>query len=542
MPTFPRPRQFGLPLLVVVGVLGVVGWSAQPNRTQPTPGVPRADDSFAATVAAMDQILADRWRREGLTPAEPADDLTVLRRLSLVLHGTVPSLDEVRQFEADRGPQRVERWTERMLRDPRFGDYFAARFSRVLAGAENGQFILFRRDRFNAWLAEQFRENRPWDQMARELIAGRGLWTDTPATNFTTSAADEGNLDANKLAGRTVRAFLGQRIDCAQCHHHPFAEWKQDQFEGLAACFASAQVTVRGIQDNPERKFEVEDRKTLEKREVAPAVPFAVEAWPAEGTSRERLAAWVTHPANRRFERAISNRVWGLLFGRPWIGPVDDLPNPPESPAERDVLDLLGQDFRQHGCDLHRLVRAITATRAFRLASSHPAWDDDAAGESLEEHWAVFPLTRLRPEQMIGAMLQASSVKTIDQNSHLFLRFIRFIREQDFVRDYGDLGDEELKERAGTIPQALLRMNGEFAKEMSDRNPINASGRIAAMAPTDAAAVDTCFLSCMTRHPTAEERDHFVGQLAALKDDARGAAIEDLFWTLYNSAEFCWMH
>lgn len=542
MPTVPRPKQYGLPLLVVLGVVGLVGWSAQPPRTLPVPAAALADDSIAATVSMIDQTLAERWQREGLAPAEPADDLTVLRRLSLVLHGTIPSLDEIRQFEADQQPRRLARWTERMLQDPRFGDYFAERFSRVLAGAENGQFVLFRRDRFNAWLSEQFHENRPWDATARALIAGRGLWTDTPATNFVTSAADEGNLDANKLAGRTVRAFLGQRIDCAQCHNHPFAEWKQEQFEGLAACFGAAQVTVRGIQDNPQRKFEVEDRKTLAKREVSPAVPFDAEDWPAEGTSRERLAAWVTHPDNRRFERAISNRIWGLLFGRPWISPVDDLPNPPESLAVRDVLDILGQDFREHGCDLQRLIRIITSTRTFRLSSSHPAWDDETAGETLEENWAVFPLTRLRPEQMIGGMLQAASVKTVDQNSHLLLRLIRFAREQDFVRDYGDLGDEELKERAGTIPQALLRMNGEFAKEMSDRNPISASGRIASMAPTDESALDTCFLTCLTRHPTDDERDHFLAQLKPLTNDGRGAAIEDLFWTLYNSAEFCWMH
>ncbi len=542
MPTLPRPKQFGLPLLVVLGVLGLVGWSGRPPKTLPMPEQPIADNSFATSLAAVDRALADRWKREGLIPAQPADDLTVLRRLSLTLHGTVPSLETIRQFEADDQPQRIDRWTGRMVQDPRFGDYFAERFSRVLAGAENGQFVLFRRDRFNAWLSKQFLENRPWDQMARELIAGRGLWTDTPATNFTTSAADEGNLDSNKLAGRTVRAFLGQRIDCAQCHNHPFAEWKQQQFEGLAACFSSAQVTVRGIQDNPNKKFEVEDRVTLAKREVAPAVPFAQEWWPAEGTSRERLAAWVTHPDNKRFERAIANRIWGLALGRPWISPVDDLPDPPETAEEQDVLDILGRDFREHGYDLHRLIRLVTASRTFRLSSSHPAWDEGEAGEALEANWAVFPLSRLRPEQMIGSMLQASAIKTTDQNSHLFLRIIRYTRERDFVRDYGDLGDEELKERSGTVPQALLRMNGEFSKEMSELSPVSASGRIAVMAPTDEAAIEISFLTCLTRRPTAEERDHFLAQLAPLKGDARGPVIQDLYWTLFNTAEFCWLH
>lgn len=134
MPTLPRPKQFGLPLLVVLGVLGLVGWSGRPSKTLVLPEQPITDATFATTLAAVDRSLADRWQREGFIPAEPADDLTVLRRLSLTLHGTVPSLETIRQFEADDQPNRIDRWTGRMLQDPRFGDYFAERFSRVLAG------------------------------------------------------------------------------------------------------------------------------------------------------------------------------------------------------------------------------------------------------------------------------------------------------------------------------------------------------------------------------------------------------------------------
>lgn len=553
MTTLPRPRHFGLPLLVVAGVLCLVGWSGRTPQSPETPSLPLAEPSFAETVAQVDRLLEQRWQHAGVVPAEPADDLTLLRRLSLVLHGTIPSLEEIRAFEADDQPGRVDRWTLRMLADRRFGDCWAERFSRVLAGSENGQFVLFRRDRFNAWLSEQIRENQPYDSVVRELIAGRGLWTDRPATNFTTAAVNEETLDANKLAGRTVRAFLGQRIDCAQCHNHPFAEWKQKQFEGLAACFASAHVTVRGIQDDAKRKFEINDGMTPEPRTVEPAVPFHPEWRSSEGTSREQLAAWVTHPENRRFERAITNRVWGLTFGRAWISPVDDLPNPPATDSERDVLDVLGADFRANGCNLQRLVRLVTATRVFRLASSHREWEMPATEDSdgaplaetsntIDENWAVFPMTRLRPDQMIGAMLQAASVKTVDQNSHLALRIIRYTQEMDFVRDYGDLGDDELVERAGTIPQALLRMNGSFSSDMSALSPVSASGRIAAMAPDDPAAVDACYLTCLTRRPTATERDYFVAQLCAGDDEARGQAIQDLYWTLFNAAEFCWLH
>ena len=138
-------------------------------------------------------------------------------------------------------------------------------------------------------------------------------------------------------------------------------------------------------------------------------------------------AGWITHPENRRFERAITNRVWGLMFGRPWSDPVDDLPSPGD---EDDILDVIGKDFRLNGYSLHRLIRTIAGTRAFQMSSEYPTADDDEF-YALQEEWAVFPMVRLRPEQVIGSMLQAAYVRTIDQNSHLFVRMTRFFNERD---------------------------------------------------------------------------------------------------------------
>ena len=139
----------------------------------------------------------------------------------------------------------------KMLQDSRYSDYFAERLARSLVGVEGGPFIVFRRDRMTAWLAEQLHKDASWSQMTKELIAAEGLWTDRPAANFITVARieDEG-LDVNKLAGRTVRTFLGQRIDCAQCHDHPFdPAWKQADFEGLAAFYCQAALSPGGVTD-----------------------------------------------------------------------------------------------------------------------------------------------------------------------------------------------------------------------------------------------------------------------------------------------------
>ena len=261
------------------------------------------------------------------------------------------------------------------------------------------------------------------------------------------------------------------------------------------------------------------------------------------------MAAWLTDERNKRFDRAIVNRVWGLMFGRPFHSPVDDLPDP-EDPAT-EPLDLIARDFRDHRRSLKWLVHAIAASRPFRLDSrpSPQAGRSAAADLSLEElrqqeeAWAIFPLIRLRPEQVIGAMLQAGSIKTIDRHSHLFTRARRFFGEQDFVQEYGDLGDDELSEQTGTISQALLRMNGQLARELIQSGLFSATKAIAqATVEDNALCLRTCFEVCLGRRPADEESDVLGTWLTDTRGQQREQAVEDIFWTLFNSPEFSWNH
>ncbi|MCH7689072.1 MAG: DUF1549 domain-containing protein [Planctomycetes bacterium] len=552
-----RVFSFLIPSAVILAVAGIVMWAVRSpaSRTAP-PVLDRPQDDVADVTAQVNRHFERLWDEKNLTPAETADDLQILRRISLALHGTIPSLEEIRSFEADNGEHRLHRWTAGMLDDNRFADYFAERLARSYVGTDGGQFIVYRRDRFVQWLAEELKHNHPYDEIVRQIITQRGLWTGQPATNFVTATVIEGDVDENKLAGRCVRAFLGQRIDCAQCHDHPFAEWKQGQFEGLAAYFAHTRLSVFGLEDratdgDKQVEYIIIDRDTQEKRVVAPDVPFHPEWLSQTGSRREQLAAWITHPKNRRFERAIVNRVWGLMFGRPYIDPVDDLPNP-GNPNKPDLLDILGKDFREHGCDLRRLILVIAASQPFRLDSRSPQDQDvetseermiaDETIDRLTSNWAVFQLTRLRPEQVIGAMLQAGSIKTIDRNSHLIVRSIRFLRENDFIKEYGDLGEDELDKHAGTIPQALLRMNGNLSNEIGSANPFSTTGRILAVAKDDETCLETCFLICATRRPTPEQQDYFLDQLQGTSGEKRKQVVEDIMWSLFNSEAFSWNH
>ena len=149
---------------------------------------------------------------------------------------------------------------------------------------------------------------------------------------------------------------------------------------------------------------------------------------------------------------------------------------------------------------------------------------------------------------MIGAMLQSASIKTIDQNSHLIPRFFKFVRSRDFVNEYGDLGENELEDRAGTITQALLRMNGQLTRDALNSSPLSAPGRISGMAANDEKCLELCYLVCLTRRPTAEESAALLPMLSDKRppgDDysvSRGNRVEDLFWILFNSPEFAWNH
>ena len=546
----PRPLAAAL---VLIAVAAAVGSAVSFDRLPPP-----APTAVPADPGPIDSWFEARWEEEGLTPAAPADELEVLRRLSLALHGTIPSLEEIRAFEADAGPDRLDRWTDRMLADRRFSDYWAERLARSLVGVHEGNLVLYRRDRFKAWLADRLHRNEPWDETVRLMIATDGMWTAAPAANFVTAEVENDALDRNALAGRTVRAFLGQRIDCAQCHDHPFADWKQDDFEGLAAFYGRTDYGLTGVREHLEdagepREFTVQDRETLEDRSVAPSVPFADGRLPGDfepdsAGRRRALAAWVTHADNRRFGRAVANRVWGLTFGRAWHEQVDDLPDPePLEPGEAgDLLDRLAAVFRAGrggaGHDLKRLIRTICRSRAFRLASVashvHQRSDyDDLAGAG-----AAFPLTRLRPEQVIGAMVQAASVRTLDRDSPLFLRFLRFARETDFVRDYGDPGEDELIRAPGTVPQALLRLNGDLARELSAGGPLSASGRLEWFAGPPPRQIEAAFLCVLTRRPTPDETAALAAYFEEPGDDEDAYPMEDVYWTLFNAPEFSWNH
>ena len=284
-------------LLIACLVLKAVHVAGRVEQLTGSPAAVADDQQLGLAVSRLNEQFQKQWQAEDVQVVDTVDDFAVLRRLSLAMFGTVPSLEDIRAFEDDDQPNRIDRWVVKMLQDSRYSDYFAERLARSLVGVEGGPFIVFRRDRMTAWLAEQLHKDASWSQMTKELIAAEGLWTDRPAANFITVARieDEG-LDVNKLAGRTVRTFLGQRIDCAQCHDHPFdPAWKQADFEGLAAFYCQAALSPGGVtdyktgEDKQEVVYKVVDPGAETGRVVPSAVPFHPEWLPADGGLRHQI-------------------------------------------------------------------------------------------------------------------------------------------------------------------------------------------------------------------------------------------------------------
>lgn len=553
-----RLAQLGPTLALLSGLLLLLagtGWLLVPPlrlrvERQPQPPAFRLDD-FETTLFALDRALglphqaAGESAPQDRAAIESAPFLDWARRLSLGLTGTIPSLEEIRQLELQPVANREAWWIDHLLEDRRTAEHLAERLGRAFVGVENGPFILYRRRRFVSWLADQLAENRPYDQLVRELLASEGIWTEKPAVNFITVTTDSdgtGQPSPIRLATRTSRAFLAMRIDCLECHDDFLGTMRvrgeeaerggeQADFHRLAAFFSSAQNTLAGVRDNSQAKpYQFTLLEESEPTTFQPAVPLYPEILVAEGSRRQQLAEWLTHPNNRQFARAAVNRIWAIVFGQPLVSPIDDIPWTSELPA---ALELLADDFIAHGYDLHRLLRIFARSALLHAAPQTP--DGNAAAG--DWRWTNFPAVRLRPEQVAHALLQSSSLTTLDSGAHVLRRLIGSVQELEFINRYGDFGEHEFEPRSETVAQRLLVLNGNLVREQLEQgysSPI----RLAALAPNPEKALEILFLITLTRRPDAEELARFVSRLESAWERERQARLQDVYWALLNSAEF----
>lgn len=504
---------------------------------------------FPANRGYIDEHVFQRLSVLGIPPSELAGDTEFLRRASIDVRGSLPSASEAAAFLADPDPDKRLKLIDRLIDTPEYASYFALRWADLLRNRRGNE------DRaapitiaFHRWILESFLVNRPLDEFVREIICAEGSVSDTPQVAWYRSL--EG---PKQLVDDTAQVFLGTRIQCARCHHHPFEKWGQDDYWSFANFFSR---TVRK-NDSNSRVFTVygrrgESRFTDDEPTSAsfqktyrglklPGGPAVEET--SEDDPRETLAAWLVSPENGLFAKAAVNRYWKHFFGRGIVEPEDDFreTNPPSNPR---LLDALARDFAESGHDLKRLVRTILSSATYQLSSvpnAHNVRDRQSFSRYLPR--------RLGAEVLLDALDQFTGRKTRFRG---VLRGARAIDLPDesagsyFLEVFGKPERQSSCscERSSdvTLPQVVHLLN---SREVGEK--ISSDGGRAALLAKDPRDLDQrieeLFLSAFSRPPSPAELLAARAQLApaAGSTDAPGSsrkAWEDLVWTLLNTKEF----
>jgi hypothetical protein len=523
---FP-PASLPILLLTCLGVSPATADDPPPLR-----------ESEQALAARVDEHLARAWAEAKVSPAPATDDAEFLRRVSLDIAGKIPTAAEARAFLDDPRPDKRARLVDRLLRGPAATNHAVNTWRALLLPETGGVAIArFLAPDFEAWLRRKLADQDGLDALVRDLLT-------TPIDGQNPLAAVRSaqpgaptplayyalkGYRAEDLAASTARLFLGVRIECAQCHDHPFSTWKREEFWGLAAAFAGIEPprqpnTLVAVRENRSRR-ELEIPGTGRK---VPARFLDGSEPPKDGDgTRASLAQWITARDNPYFARAMVNRVWAQLFGVGLVDPVDDFgdSNPPSHP---ELLDDLAGWFAESGYDRRALIRALTATRAYALSSA------SGPGEPPDPRlFARGPVRGMSPEQLYESLAQAVGLpfEATPPQRGLVPTGPKAVFLDKFAA-----GDERPTERETSIPQALAFLHGGL---VADATSLERGETLVAVAEVPfldtTGRIETLFLAALTRRPTAEESARLVAYVEG-RDPKR--ALTDVFWALLNSAEF----
>jgi len=499
--------------------------------------------SVAEAAAEVDRLFERSWQSAGVRPAALSADEEFVRRLYLDLAGRIPAVSEVRQFLGDVRADKRSVLVESLLDSPAFVRHFTILWRNALipeafSDPANRQLV----PGFEAWLWSQFSSGVPYDRMVRDLLTVR---LDTAADGGAALRAASSpaafyvirQQRPENLAAGTSRSFLGVRLDCAQCHDHPFDRWKQGQFWSLAAFYSGlsplddeVQMRTSAVERRDSRRISIPDRdQTVEAAFLEGELPD----WSTNRSAREVLADWVTSGRNPWFSRMAANRVWALFMGQGIVHPVDDFSenNPASHP---EVLQLLADQLVAHDFDLKFLVRTITATRVYQLSSRQT---DDSQSDPL--HFARASVRGLTPEQLFDSLAEATGYYQPYRTENPFVISAETPRAT-FLELFRDEGDSPLQKET-TILQALAMMNGEFVDAATSlENSQTLSGIVDFPLMTDEERLETLFLAALSRRPLPSERAAMLQYVQ--QSEAAGAALADVFWALLNSSEFMLNH
>lgn len=521
-----------------------------------SPALCRGEDADKEQVLALsrtiDTFIATKQKEAQVTPAPRADESTYFRRLNLDLVGRIPTLTDHRDFLDNPDPDKRWQWVERFLADDTYAKHFANIWRTHIIGDNVSQRFGNLSPGFELWLQERLKSNTPYNRLVHEILTSRnsnpGMVNQFGGMNASPAAFYVVNENKpENLAAATTRKFLGVKLECAQCHAHPFARWTRDQFWEFAAFFAGMQPNPRGLQQvsiNKSQPREIKipgTSKTVKAKFLTGKEP----AWKNNEAPNIVLADWATSADNPYFAKAAVDQVWGYFFGvsllEPIMEPSDDSPI-----VYPELLDEMARQFAAHNFDLKFLIKAIVHTEAYQRAST----GDEKATKEDYNLFTRMPVRGLTPEQLFDSVAEATHY---EQAVGMAMYNVGFNNPPTSPRAQF-LSKFTLQERRHetqtSILQALFVMNGKFLAERikPETNPsfstlLNSRDAATGKPLPSAKRVESLYLWVLARLPRPDERERlarYVDSGGPLHDPRR--AMGDVYWALLNSAEFMLNH
>ena len=485
----------------------------------------------------IDTLVNNKLRKLRIIPAEVCSDEQFLRRVFVDITGTMPSSEEFAMFIADTDTQKREKVIDQLLQRKEFVDIWVMKWAellqvRTIANRVEKKPML----RYFNWLKEKIASNTPTDVMVRELLASKGGTFSDPATNYYQT-----ETETLKVAENAAQVFMGMRIQCAQCHNHPFDRWTMDDYYSFAAFFS--QIGRKRAEDPREQIIfnsgGGEVKHLVDGRNMAPKF-LGGETPDLKGRDRrEVLAEWLASPENPYFATNLANIVWSHFFGKGIIDQVDDVrvSNPA---VNAELLAELGTRFTGYNYDFRRLVRDICMSRTYQLSTQ-----TNPTNETDHRNFAHAELRRLRAEVMLDCITQVTSTSNKFPGLPVGARAVHIADGKTstyFLTTFGRAGRESVcsceVKMEPNLSQALHLMNGDTVN-----NKIREGGLIPAMLKekkTTAEIITELYVRSFCRPPTETELNRLVA--VASEEENPQQALEDIFWSLLNSREFLFNH
>jgi hypothetical protein len=527
-------------------------------RYQAKVAVFRATLPLGATIASLpepanfvDELVLNKLKALGLPPSDLCDDPTFIRRVSIDIAGRLPTPEETKQFVASTDSKKREQLIEQLLASNDYPAYFANKWSSLLRNKRTDSLHARGTIAFYNWMRDSFQENKPYDQFVREILTASGEMEENPPVAWYRQVSNP-TLQLEDSA----QLFLGQRLQCAQCHHHPFEKWSQDDYFSLAAVFSKVNrkpgkpgedmlVPVRGMASATNKK--------TKKPVNAAALGTRFQALTPEDDARFMFAEWMANKENPFFAKSLVNRYWKHFFSRGLVDPEDDMreTNPPTNP---ELLEKLAADFVSSGFDLKHLIRTICNSKVYQL-SAEPNENNKTDKQNYSRYYAK----RLTAEVLFDAVHTTLGAKSKFDGLPAGVRAIElpdnsFNANNYFLTVFGrpDASSSCECERSqdASLAQSLHLLN---SKDLQDKLASD-QGRPAKLAldekRPDEEKLHELYLLALARAPKADElnfaRSYIEKKVAASdgKNTAtlRRQAYEDIVWALINTKEFLFNH